>query len=293
MEQRSGEPPGPLPYRPPFASDALLSFLSARAIPGVEVVRDGTYRRGVRTAEGCAVIALTPHPSEQVVTLDILTDRKSDRTALEEGARRAFDLDADPEIIDAALAGDATLAPLIHRTPGMRVPGTFDPFELLVRAIFGQQVSVAGARTSLGRFAARFGAPVEPPTSDITHLFPTPERVAEIPPEALEMPRGRGQAVRRVGELVASGELDVTGSSHVDDALRVLGEVRGIGPWTLAYIAMRALRDPDAFPADDLGVRKGFDMLGLPSAPGEVIERAERWRPWRAYAVMHLWHAHG
>jgi AraC family transcriptional regulator of adaptative response / DNA-3-methyladenine glycosylase II len=294
VEQRSGEPPGLLPYRPPFASDALLSFLSARAIPGVEVVRDGTYRRGVRTAEGCAVITLTPHPSEQVVTLDISTDRKSDRTALEEGARRAFDLDAVPEIIDAALAGDATLAPLIHRTPGMRVPGTFDPFELVVRAIFGQQVSVAGARTSLGRFAAGFGAPIDPPTGDLTHLFPTPERVAEIPAEALEMPRGRAEAIRHLGELVASGELNLSDDRRrLDEMLHILGEVRGIGPWTLAYVAMRALRDPDAFPAGDLGVRRGFEMLGLPTTSGEVLERAERWRPWRAYAVMHLWHALG
>jgi len=294
VEQRSGELPGLLPYRPPFASDALLSFLSARAIPGVEVVRDGTYRRGVRTAEGCAVIALTPHPSGQVVTLDISTDRKSDRTALEEGARRAFDLDADPEIIDAALAGDATLAPLIHRTSGMRVPGTFDPFELVVRAIFGQQVSVAGARTSLGRFATRFGAPIDPRAGDLTHLFPIPERVAEIPAEALEMPRGRAEAIRRLGELVASGELNLSDDRRrLDEMLRILGEVRGIGPWTLAYVAMRALRDPDAFPAGDLGVRRGFEMLGLPTTSGEVLERAERWRPWRAYAVMHLWHALG
>jgi AraC family transcriptional regulator of adaptative response / DNA-3-methyladenine glycosylase II len=289
VEQRSGEPPHLLPYRRPFAADALLSFLSARAIPGVEVVRDGAYRRGVRTAGGGrALIALTPHPSEQVVTLDISADRGSDRTALEVDARRAFDLDADPETIDAALARDATLAPLIHRTPGMRVPGTFDAFGLVVRAIFGQQVSVAGARTSLGRFAARFGAPVEPATTDITHLFPTPERVAEIPPEALEMPRGRAQAVRRVGELVASGELNLSGDSG--EALQILGEVRGVGPWTLAYVAMRALRDADAFLSGDLGVRKGFEMLGLPTTSREILFRAEAWRPWRAYAAMHLWH---
>jgi AraC family transcriptional regulator, regulatory protein of adaptative response / DNA-3-methyladenine glycosylase II len=284
----------PLPYRPPFAAEALLSFLGARAIPGIEEVREGTYRRGVRAADGgSAIIALTPQPAGDVVTFDVPSDRELDPTALEREARRAFDLDADPEIIDAALAQDAALAPLIRRTPGMRVPGTFDPFELFVRAIFGQQVSVAGARTSLGRFAARFGAPIDPPTGGITHLFPTPERVAAIPPEALEMPRGRAEAIRRVGELVASGELDLSAGHHVDQALRVLGEVRGVGPWTLAYVAMRALRDPDAFLAGDLGVRKGLEMLGLAAASNQVLERAERWRPWRAYAVMHLWHAHG
>jgi AraC family transcriptional regulator of adaptative response / DNA-3-methyladenine glycosylase II len=283
-----------LPYRPPFAAGALLSFLSARAVPGVEVVRDGTYRRGVRVAgESPAVISMTPDLTNDVITLDISVDRELDHAALVHGARRAFDLDADSKAIDAALAADTTLAPLVRRTPGMRVPGTFDPFELVVRAIFGQQVSVAGARTSLGRFAARFGTPLDPPDGDVRYLFPGPDRVAEISPEELEMPRGRAEAIRRVGELLASGELDLSGRLSLDENLHTLGEVRGIGPWTVAYVAMRALRDPDAFMATDLGVRRGSEMLGLPSTSKELLERAERWRPWRAYAVMHLWHPHG
>jgi AraC family transcriptional regulator of adaptative response / DNA-3-methyladenine glycosylase II len=293
VEDAPRELPLRLPYRRPFAADALMAFLSARAVPGVEVVREGTYRRGVRTeGGGTAVIAMTPDPSKGQVTLDVSVDRGLDRATLVHDARRAFDLDADPETIDAALARDSTIAPSIHRTPGMRVPGTFDVFELVVRAIFGQQVSVPGARTSLGRFAARFGAPLDPPNGDITHLFPSAERVAEISPEALEMPRGRAEAIRRVGELVASGELHLLGGSYLDETLHTLGEVRGIGPWTLAYVAMRALRDPDAFMVGDLGVRKGFEVLGLPTTSRELLERAERWRPWRAYAVMHLWHAH-
>jgi AraC family transcriptional regulator of adaptative response / DNA-3-methyladenine glycosylase II len=294
VEDVPNELPLALPYRPPFAADALLSFLSSRAVPGVELVRDGTYRRGVRAESGgTAVIALTPNPASRLVTLDVSTDHGLDRAALVRDARRAFDLDADSETIDAALAHDTRLAPSVRRTPGMRVPGTFDAFELLVRAIFGQQVSVPGARTSLGRFAARFGAPLDPPIGDISRLFPAAERVAEISPETLEMPRGRAEAIRRVGELVASGELDLSGGSRLDEALHTLGEVRGIGPWTLAYVAMRALRDPDAFMAGDLGVRKGFEMLGLPATSREILQRAARWRPWRAYAVMHLWHVHG
>jgi AraC family transcriptional regulator, regulatory protein of adaptative response / DNA-3-methyladenine glycosylase II len=270
-----------------------MSFLSARAVPGVELVRDGTYRRGVRTESGgTAIIALTPDPSQVHVTLDVSVDRGSDRAALVHDARRAFDLDADSEAIDAMLARDTTIAPSVHGTPGMRVPGTFDAFELVVRAIFGQQISVPGARTSLGRFAARFGAALDPPSGDITHLFPSAARVADISPEALEMPRGRAEAIRRVGELVASGELDLSSGSRLDETLHTLGEVRGIGPWTLAYVSMRALRDPDAFMAGDLGVRKGFEMLGLPTTSRAILERAERWRPWRAYAVMHLWSAH-
>jgi AraC family transcriptional regulator of adaptative response / DNA-3-methyladenine glycosylase II len=282
-----------LPYRPPFAAEALLSFLSARAVPGVEAVRDGTYRRGVRAAGESAVISMTPDLSNDLVTLEISVDRGLDRAALVDVARRAFDLDADSDAIDAVLAQDATLAPIVHRTPGMRVPGTFDAFELVVRAIFGQQVSVAGARTSLGRFAARFGTPLDPPHGDVHYLFPGPERVAEISPEELEMPRGRAEAIRRAGELMVSGELDLSGGSRLEETLHTLGEVGGIGPWTLAYVAMRALRDPDAFMATDLGVRRGAETLGLPSTSRELLERAEWWRPWRAYAVMHLWYQQG
>jgi len=283
-----------LSYRPPFAVDALLSFLSARAVPGVEVVRDGTYRRAVRAAGGgTAVIAVTPDPTKGHVTVDVSADHGIDSAGLARDTRRAFDLDADSQTIDAALARDPELGPLVRRIPGLRVPGSFDAFELVVRAIFGQQVSVLGARTSLSRFAARFGDPLDPPHGDISHLFPTAERVAEISPEDLEMPRGRAEAIRRVGELVASRELDPSGGASLDETLSTLGEVRGIGPWTLAYIAMRALRDSDAFLVGDLGVRKGFEMLGLPTTSREVLERAERWSPWRAYAVMHLWHAHG
>lgn len=281
-----------LPCRPPFAADTLLSFLSARAVPGVEEVHDGTYRRGIlTTGGGTTVITIRPHPAEGYVTVNAPAGDVPDLPRLERGARQAFDLDADPLVIDAALARDAELGSLVHLTPGMRVPGNFDAFELVVRAIFGQQVSVPGARTSLGRFAARFGTPLDEPSGNITRLFPNAEQVAEIDPEALEMPRGRAEAIRRVAELVAAGQLDPSGEAPLEETLRILGEVRGIGPWTLAYVAMRALRDPDAFLVGDLGVRKGFRSLGLPSGPGEILARAERWRPWRAYAVMHLWHA--
>jgi AraC family transcriptional regulator, regulatory protein of adaptative response / DNA-3-methyladenine glycosylase II len=293
MESVPKELPLRLRYRLPYAAEALLSFLTERAVPGVEDVHDGTYRRGVQATDGgTAVIAMTLHPAEGYVTVNTSTGDVRDVEAIVEGARRTFDLDSDPETIDAALAQDRKLVPLVRRTPGMRVPGTFDAFELVVRAIFGQQVSVPGARTSLGRFAKRFGTPLDPPSGSVTHLFPRADRVADIPPEAFEMPRRRAESVRRVAELVAVGQLDLSDSASAEEALHILGTVRGIGPWTLAYVAMRALRDPDAFMAGDLGVRTGFEALGLPSGANELLDRAERWRPWRAYAVMHLWHAH-
>jgi AraC family transcriptional regulator of adaptative response / DNA-3-methyladenine glycosylase II len=279
-----------LPFRSPFAADALLSFLGVRAVPGIEEVRDGTYVRSVPEAGGGSVVAMTPRRDD--VDVRISADGSPDLDGLRERARRTFDLDADPVTIDAALASDPKLEPSIARLPGIRVPGTFDGFELVVRAIFGQQVSVVGARTSLGRLVTAAGTPLARPTGGITHLFPTAERVAELPPEAFGMPRARAQTIRRVADLVARNELDLSGASSPEDALASLGDVPGIGPWTLAYVAMRALRDPDAFMVGDLGVRKGFEALGLRSTPRAILERAERWRPWRAYAVIHLWHTH-
>jgi len=279
-----------IPYRAPFAAETLLSFLGARSVPGIEEVRDGTYVRSVRQSGSAAVIEMTPAPDH--VELLVSADGSLDPDDLSERTRRALDLDADPVAIDEALSSDPHVAPLVARLPGLRVPGTFDGFELVVRAIFGQQVSVAGARTSLGRLVARAGARLERPEGAITHLFPTAEQVAELPPEAFGMPRARAETIRRVAALVARGELDLSGRGPHEETLAALGELPGIGPWTLGYVAMRALHDSDAFMAGDLGVRKGLEALDLPSTPKEVMARAERWRPWRAYAVMHLWHAH-
>jgi AraC family transcriptional regulator of adaptative response / DNA-3-methyladenine glycosylase II len=293
VEDAPREHPLRLPYRPPFAADTLLAFLRTRALPGIEEVRGGTYRRSMRTLDGGpAVIALTPDPVGYHVTLEMSEGRSSGTTELVDAARRMFDLEADAIEIDATLSRDPKLAPFVRRIPGIRVPGSVDGFELVVRAIFGQQVSVLGARTSLGRFAARFGTPLDPAIAEISRLFPSADQVAEIPPESFGMPRARAETIRRVAELVADGSLDLSGDAPMEETLHILGDVRGIGPWTLAYVAMRALRDPDAFMSSDLGVRKGFEALGLPASSSEILDGAERWRPWRAYAVMHLWHAH-
>lgn len=276
-----------LPFQAPFAAGTLLSFLAARAVPGIEETRDGTYVRSVRQLRGAAVVAMSPRSDH--VAVRVSSEGPPDLDDLRDRARRAFDLDADAGTIDTALAEDPAMTPLVARIPGIRVPGTFDGFELVVRAIFGQQVSVAGARTSLGRLVSAAGTPLERPSGGITHLFPTAERVAELPPQAFGMPRARAETIHRIGELVAGGELDLSGDAPPEETLRRLGDVPGIGPWTLAYVAMRELRDPDAFMASDLGVRKGFEALGLASTEPAMLARAQRWRPWRAYAVMHLW----
>jgi AraC family transcriptional regulator of adaptative response / DNA-3-methyladenine glycosylase II len=290
MDAMPSERPLRLAVRAPFAADTLLSFLGARAVPGIEEVRDSSYLRSTRQSGTVAVIAMTPRQDH--VDVRVSADASQDLEQLTDRIRRALDLDADPATIDAALSRDPKLAPSIGRLPGIRVPGTFDGFELVVRAIFGQQVSVAGARTSLGRLVTAAGTPLDRPIGGITHLFPTAEQVAELPPEAFGMPRARAETIRLVADLVARGELDLSGTSPAEEVLRTLGDVPGVGPWTLGYVAMRALRDPDAFMPGDLGVRKGCEALGLGSAPKATLEHAERWRPWRAYAVMHLWHAH-
>jgi AraC family transcriptional regulator of adaptative response / DNA-3-methyladenine glycosylase II len=279
-----------LPSRSPFAVDTLLSFLGVRAVPGIEEVRDGTYVRSVRESRGVAVIAMTPRHDH--LDVRISAEGSPDLDRLRQRSRRAFDLDTDSEATDAVLSRDPKLAPLIARSPGIRVPGTFDGCELVVRAIFGQQVSVAGARTSLGRLVTAAGTPLARPNGGITQLFPTAEQLVELPPEVFGMPRARAETIRRVADLVARDELDLSGDSSSEEVLGRLGDVPGIGPWTLGYVAMRALRDPDAFMAGDLGVRRGFEALGLASTPKAILERAERWRPWRAYAVMHLWQVH-
>jgi AraC family transcriptional regulator of adaptative response / DNA-3-methyladenine glycosylase II len=291
---RSETPELRLAFRPPLAADRLLGFLGARAIEGVERVGDGRYTRAMRAPGGApVVIELEPDAVEPVVTLRVagIGDDVPLLAGVVQGARRLFDLDADPDAIDATLCEDRALRRLVRAAPGTRLPGTTDGFELVVRAIVGQQVSVAGARTTLARIAARFGEPLAAPAGSIVRLFPTPERLAEANPGSLGMPSARAGAIAALARAVAAGELDLTGSAELEATIGALRSIRGIGEWTAAYIAMRALRDPDAFPLGDLGIRHGFGALGLATDPAAMREHAERWRPWRAYAAMHLWHA--
>jgi AraC family transcriptional regulator of adaptative response / DNA-3-methyladenine glycosylase II len=263
--------------------------LGDRAIPGVESLDGTAFRRAVRTPDGAhTVIALTPRLDQSDVILRFPADEVQP-SSLIPMARRLLDLDADPAEIDVALSSDPALRPLVRATPGIRVPGSADGFELAVRAILGQQVSVRAARTFAGRIAATSGARIDRPFDGITHLFPPAEQLAASSLASFGLTTARAATLQRVAELVASGELDLSGTADREVTTERLLAVPGIGPWTAAYIAMRALRDPDAFPVGDLGIRLGFEALGLRSAPADTVGYAERWRPWRAYAVMHLW----
>ncbi len=284
-----------LRYRPPLAADALFRFLGDRTIPGVESFDGTTFRRAVRTPDDrAAMVELTPRPGRDDIRLRIIGEEELDPSSLVRTARRLLDLDADPSIVDAALSSDPTLRPLVRATQGVRLPGTVDGFELVVRAILGQQISVRAARTFAGRIAEAGGTPLARPVGDVHHLFPTAEQLAGSQLGGLGLTTAREATLRRVAELVATGALDLSGAADLRETRDRLLAVPGIGPWTVAYVSMRALADADAFPVGDLGVRLGFEALGLESTPAAMREHAERWRPWRAYAVMHLWNSlHG
>src|SRR5690606_20551329 len=202
--------------------------------------------------------------------------------------RDFFDLDAEPATIDGQLGADPVLEPLVQRHPGLRVPGAVDGFELALRGVIGQQVSVRGATTLVGRVAERFGEPADPGLPAIHRYTPAASRIAAVPPErlaAVGLPRARAECIVRLARAVADGEILLEPGADVDVTVAALQELPGIGPWTAQYIAMRGLHWPDAFPGSDLGIRKALGNI----TPSELRRAAERWRPWRAYAAIHLW----
>ena len=272
-----------LRYRPPFDWEALLGFLAARAIPGVESVADGIYRRSVALSGVAGSIEV--HHQDTEVILDVHHPKSENLLAIVSRVRRLFDLDADPLAIGACLGSDVLLRPLVRARRGLRVPGAWDGFELGIRAILGQQVTVAGASTLAGRLAARFGRPLEAGRPGVTHLFPHAADLAEADVAAIGLPRQRAGTIRQFAKAVARGDIVLDHISAPDDLRRSLLAIPGIGAWTAGYIALRALSDPDAFPSGDLMLLRA---AGTPSAR-ELEQRAERWRPWRAYAAMHLW----
>lgn len=286
-----------LRHRPPLDAAGLLGFLGMRAVPGVEALdADGrTYRRVLSLPHGLGVAALTPQAEHVDCTLRLADMR--DLGAAVQRCRRLLDLDADPVAVDAALAGDAVLQPLIAATPGMRVPGAVDGAELAVRAVLGQQVSVGGARTLAARLAAAHGAPLADALpscaaaqgAQLTHAFPTAAAIAALDPEQLPMPRARGRALVGLCAALASGAIVLDPGADRAEVREQLVALPGIGPWTAEYVAMRALGDPDACPASDLGIRHALAKLDQPHDPRAAAALSELWRPWRAYAALHLW----
>lgn len=276
-----------LACREPFDGDALLAFLAVRAVPGVESVEGATYRRSLRLARGLGVVSITV--SGAAVSCALMLDDVADAQAAVQRTRRLLDLDCDPATIRDHLGADALLAPLVEKRPGLRTPGHPDGTELLVRAVLGQQVSVAGARTHAARLVAAHGQPLAEPIGDVTHAFPSAATIAGLSPHDFAMPRARGAALIDACAKVADGTIVLDAGSDRSEAVAALQALRGIGPWTAGYVAMRALGDPDVFLPTDLGVRHALESLGADSSPRGAAALAEAWRPWRSYALHHLW----
>jgi len=279
-----------LALRKPFAAAPLFEFLSARAVPGIESFDGSTYRRSIGLPHGHGSMEVTPADGFLSAVFSLSDVR--DLTTAVSRCRHLFNLDADPVAIDEALGADPLLAPLVSRVPGRRVAGSTDGFEIAVRAIVGQQVSVAGARRLLGRLVAACGRPLQDPRLPLTHLFPTPSALAELAasqPGALPMPSTRRGALQALAESVSEGRLAIDPGSDPSELEDGLLSLSGVGAWTASYVAMRALGDPDAFLATDLGLRRAATSLGEGDDPAHLTALAERWRPWRAYALGHLW----
>lgn len=302
--RHAATPPDPVPatvrlrlaHRAPLHTGSLFGHLAATAVAGVEEWREGCYRRTLRLAHGAAVIALTPGgvgaaapPAAAYIPAHLAVADLRDLPAAISAARRLLDLDADPGAIDAALGADPHLAPLVAATPGRRVPGSVDAAELAVRAVIGQQVSTAAAATLAARLAERIGEPVRDSAGGLTRLFPSLAALAALDPARLGMPVRRASCLIGLAGALASGAVDLRPGADPTAARRGLLALPGIGAWTVEVVAMRGLADPDAFPGSDLGVVAAARRLGLPATPAGLAAHAERWRPWRAYAVTQLW----
>jgi AraC family transcriptional regulator of adaptative response / DNA-3-methyladenine glycosylase II len=283
-----------LAYRPPYDWDAMLSFLAARAIPGVETVSGDSYARSIAIGESCGVISVAPAANNRI---DVQV-RFPDMAALPQiiaRVRRVFDLAADPDTIAAHLSLDPSLAPLVAARPGLRVPGAWHGFELAVRAIFGQQITVPAATRLLGKLVEAFGEPLPAAIKDaegLSHLFPSAARIARTNLTTLGMPGARAMAVTSLAQAISVDPAIFSRGASLEDAILKLRSLPGVGEWTAQYIAMRELREPDAFPAADIGLLRAMaDSGGRRPSPSELLSRAAGWRPWRAYAALHLWAA--
>jgi AraC family transcriptional regulator, regulatory protein of adaptative response / DNA-3-methyladenine glycosylase II len=280
-----------LPYQPPYDWDAMLAFLAMRAIPKVERVTDGRYERSLGIGGAVGVIRVEP-ASKNRIAVSVRFPKISALSAIIARVRRVFDLAADPVAIGEHLARDPALAPLVARRPGLRVPGAWDGFELAIRAILGQQITVVAARGLAAKLVAGYGEPLPEnlASEGVTHVFPTPQRLAGADFAALGMPRSRAAALSAMTGAVAADPLIFGPKRTLEEAVAALRALPGIGEWTAQYIAMRELREPDAFPAADIGLMRALaDETGRRPTPAELSARAEAWRPWRAYAALHLW----
>jgi AraC family transcriptional regulator of adaptative response / DNA-3-methyladenine glycosylase II len=301
-----------LRYHPPYDWPAMLQFVRQRAIPGIEVVTANGYARTVELDGVVGTVSVEPAsgtasgrtskaahgPAERslanALRATVGFPTLSALPAIIARLRRVFDLAADPSAIADHLAEDPMLAPLVKARPGLRVPGAWDGFELAMRAVLGQQITVSAAQRLAGKLVAAHGKPLGNPPANadggLTHVFPRPEALAKADLTSLGMPRSRAAALSAVAAAAIADKHLFDATADLDDAVERLRSIRGVGEWTAQYIALRQLREPDAFPAADVGLLRAIlDHDGRPHSSAELLQRAEAWRPWRAYAAQHLW----
>jgi AraC family transcriptional regulator of adaptative response / DNA-3-methyladenine glycosylase II len=283
-----------LPYRAPYDWDAMASYFIGRAIPGVETATEDSYARTVEIDGVRGVVRVRPGKGDHL-DVEVVLTKLTVLSKVIARVRRVFDLAADPATIDAHLYKDPALRPLVKKRPGLRLPGAWDGFELGVRAVLGQQITVTAARNLAGVLAQTYGAPLDPElTGDeaLARVFPAPEAFARADLSDLPMPRSRSSALGALAQSFIDDPGLFGPTRALDEAVDRLTALKGIGPWTAHYIAMRALREPDAFPAADIGLLRALETPdGVRPTPAELNARAEAWRPWRAYAAQHLWSA--
>ncbi len=278
-------------YRPPYDWPGMLAFLRLRAIRGLEVVEGDAYARTIALDGARGTLRVEPGPGD-TLKATIRFPKLSALPAIIARLRRVFDLAADPDAIGAQLSEDPALAPLVAARPGLRVPGAWDGFELAIRAVLGQQITVTAAINLAGKLVAAYGEPLSPAEAapGLTHVFPAPERLAGADLATLGMPGARARALSSIAAAVAADPMIFGARRGLEEAIVTLRALPGVGEWTAQYIAMRELREPDAFPAADIGLLRALaDEDGRRPTPAELLARAERWRPWRAYAAQHLW----
>jgi len=279
-------------YRPPYDWPRMLRFLHTRSVKGVESVRDDSYFRTVQLGDHIGWICVRDDPKQHALLIDVTPSLDPVGSELLKRLHHLFDLSARPDVIAAHFANDALLADPVARRPGLRVPGAFDGFELAVRAILGQQITVKAATTIAGRFAAAFGDAIDTPHAELTHLSPTSRRVASLSISeiaSLGIIQTRARSIIAVAEEMVSGRLQLEPGAQPDAVIEQLIALPGIGAWTAHYIAMRALRWSDAFPKEDIALRNALGRITAARAE----ELSQTWRPWRSYATLHLWFESG
>lgn len=278
-----------LSYRPPFDWSSLLAFFEPRVTPGVEEIREGSYHRTFSFGEHQGHLSVAHHPAHHALELRVRTSDSTSLLEIVERVKRIFDLGAETVSIADHLRRDERLREAVNRLPGLRVPGSWEGFELAVRAILGQQVTVKGATTLAGRLARTFGTALREPCGTLTTIFPCPAQLTEGDLSTIGLPKARARTIQTLARAVRDGNIRFDWTSTSAELIHDLVKLPGIGDWTAQYVAMRALGEPDAFPSSDLGLLRALKNGTRRMTPRRLEERAEAWRPWRAYAAMTLW----